>query len=646
METTVTVNSDVCELVRKAENDYVFGTTTISKYVETNQYETLARIDAYLNSKHTTGDTDSQGRDKPFFNIVTAAVNVWYRATDIDRKNIKIKADRQEQQVVAFLATVHLQRWMRKSRFGKFLNQWGRTLSKYGSAVTKFVEKNGELVIINVPWARIICDTVSFDDNPVIEKLELTPAQLREKKEYDQTMVEKLINAVAARTDLDGQRKDNKNNYIKCYEVHAKLALSVYKKSKGLEVLEGDDKIYRQQMHVISFLAKSEKETKFEDYTLFSGKEAKSPYQKDDLIEEDDQTLSIGAVQNLFDSQWMVNHSVKSIKDQLDLASKIVFQTADQNFVGQNVLVAIEQGDVLVHAPNMPITQVGNNSNEVTSQSNFIQMWKGLGNQINGISEAMMGQTQPQGTAWRQTQALLQESHSLFELMTQNKGLAIEDMMRERIIPFVKKKMDTTEEISATLDSYHISQIDSMFVPNEAIRRGNNQMIQQALSGQVAQQANYQQHQQQVQSQLQQQGNNRYFKPSDIPTKTWKSILNNFEWECEVDITGEQKDTMAVMETLKTALQFITTATPQQLQDPNFKLVFNKILEESAVISPIEIASIPVPPPQQPQNKVSESLSYKDAPADVQRQIEQQAGLQPSKVGQTQQPTNQPVPVK
>lgn len=109
----------------------------------------------------------------------------------------------------------------------------------------------------------------------------------------------------------------------------------------------------------------------------------------------------------------MVNHSQKSIKDQLDLASKLIFQTADANFIGQNALSSIETGDILIHNVNQPLTQVNNNSHDVTSLSNFGQSWKALGSEINGISEAMLGIAPKSGTAWRQTEALLQESYSL-----------------------------------------------------------------------------------------------------------------------------------------------------------------------------------------------------------------------------------------
>lgn len=628
-------NSNIGQLVRRLENYYITGETVMSKYVQISQYETLNKIDAYLNSKHITGEQDSLGRDKPFFNIVTAARNIWFRATDIDRKNIKIRPTASAQDLEAFLATVRLQDWMRRNNFGQFLNDWGLGLASYGSIISKHVEQGGQLHSIVVPWSRVISDTVDFDNNPVIEKLYLTPAQLLKRKGYDQKIVKALLLARQGRKDLDRQRKDNKADYIELYEIHGELPKSF------LTGKEKDDNEFVQQMQVITFMASTGK-SDFDDYVLVKGKEAKSPYQKDDLIKLDGQTLSIGAVQNLFEAQWMMNHSAKAIKDQLDLTSKLIFQTSDGNFVGQNALSSIETGDILIHADNKPLTQIANRA-DITALQSFAAQWKTLGNEINGISEAMMGSNQPAGSAWRQTEALLQESHSLFELMTENKGLAIEKMLRTYIIPFVKKGMNNADEIGAILDSYNLTKIDSMFIKAQAIKRGNDQMKAHALSpdfiqGEPAPQADYQAHAKDVQSELSQQGNQRFFKPSDVPDKTWQELFQDLEWDLEVDITGEQKDNQSVMETLNTVLKIFTTATPEQLNNPNFKLVFNKLLEMSSAISPIEIASIPPTPQAPPQNKVIESMSYKDAPEDIRRQIEQQAGLKPS---QPNQPTPQ-----
>lgn len=587
--------SEVSEMVRDLETNFTSGGgTQMSKYVNTDLYEDINKIYAYLNSKHISGETDSMGREKPFFNIVNAARNIYYRATDIDRKNIEVTATKSSDMVPALMATILLQEWMDRENFGAFLNDWGLDLAGFNSQVVKFVEKGDRLYPMTVPWSRLICDQVNFDKNPKIEILEVTEAELYQREGYDKEMVERLCDARRARELSDGTPIDQKDNYIKLYEVHGNLPLS-YITGK-----EEDENTYVQQMHVLSFV-ESKQKGKYDDFSLVSGREARDPYMLTSLIPATDGSISLdGSVKNLFEAQWMMNHTAKSIKDQLDIASKLIFQTSDANFVGRNVLSAVEQGDILIHQVNMPLTQINNTSHDITAQESFGNMWKGLASEINGVSESMMGNVAPSGTAWRQVEALLQESHSLFELMTENKALDIERMLREFVILHLKKKMDTTEEIGAILESHNISKIDAMYIPNEAKRRFNAKVVDQVIKAleeddMEAMPSPYQADvaEMEVKQELAPLGNQRFFKPSDIPTKTWKQALEGLEWRLKVNISGEAQDKQTILTTLSTALQAVTN--PAYANNPQAQLVVSKIMSATGVISPIEIASTPAP---------------------------------------------------
>lgn len=584
-------NNKIGEVIRKMETDYISGTTTISKYVERSMYDDLCTIDAYLNSKHISGDLDDLEREKPFFNIVTAARNIWFRATDIDRKNIRLKAVKARDYLTSFLATVHLQDYMRRENFGQFLNDWGLQLASYGSAVSKFIEKEDRLYTQVIPWNRIICDPIDFDSNPVIEILELTEAQLRKRKGYDQTIVDKLCDTAASRETMDKTKKDQRNNYIKLYEIHGEMPLAF---------LTGNDEDmdeYVQQMHVISFIASKDKGT-YDDFTLISGREKQSPYQKDDLIKQDGQTLAIGAVQNLFEAQWMVNHTIKAIKDQLDVASKQIYQTSDGNFVGQNVLSSIADGRILIHKMNEPLTQVQNDSHDISALQSFGQQWQLLSQEINSTPDVMMGKNMPSGTAFRQAAIIQQESHSNFEIMTENKGLAIEQMMRKYIIPYLKKKMDTADEVSATLEDYDITKIDSIYIPNEAVRRFNQKAVEAVINDEEL--PDLQQEMQGVRADLGVLGNQRFFKPSDISDKTWKEIFKDYEWEAQVDPTDEAEDRQMLADNL---IQIFTTLVGMQGRPmtPDEKLVFNKALSVTGSVSPLQLTAAQSQPQQQMQ---------------------------------------------
>lgn len=626
------MTENVCELIRKAEDNFLNGNTKLGEHVDWSMHDTIERIDAYINSKHISGAVDSLGREKPFFNIVTAATNIWYRATDIDRKDIKFIPTKSSAVVLAFVANVLLQNWMQDNRFGQFLNTWGRTLAKYGSAISKFVEVDGKLVSSVIPWNRYIADPVQFDALPRIEKFYKTPAQLqnmatpghKDYANYDQDVVEALLESRATRKTLDKAQKDTLSEFVEVYEVHGELSLALYKTAQGIDPSDGDEKIFKQQMHVVSY-QQSGKE--YEDYTLFCGYESKDPYQKDDLIEEDGRTLGIGAVEYLFDAQWQQNHTVKNMKDTLDLASRLIFQTADSHFVGRNVLSAIETGDVLVTAAERPLTRLANDKPDIVALQNYGIMWRNLAQDITSTPDAIRGNTLPSGTPYALGQFLGSQANSLFEIMTENKGLAIEDMMRTYVIRHLKKQLKNTKEVVAILDDAGIAEIDSMYIPAEAVKRYNAKAKEAILSGSIPSPFQPQQAQQQLQQQQAQNGNKRFFVPDEIGDQTWADIFSDFEWDSiRVEVTNEQVDKAANLQTLNTVLQTIAS-NPMILSNPNAMQIFSAILRETGAISPIQLTAGTALPPPRPTIRVTEGVDYKDLPPDAQQQMLANVGI-------------------
>lgn len=574
----------ICEIVREAETNYTSGTTKLGDYVDFSLRETVEKINAYSYSKHTSGDKDSLGRDKPFFNINSAAQNIWYRATDIDRKNIKFIPETMASVPLVFVANIILKKWMDKNHFGQFLNSWGRTLARYGSAVPKFIEKKGELIPSIIAWNRIICDSIDFDVTPRIEKFYKTPAQLR-KMGYDEKKVDALIVATQSRKTLAGQTKDLKNDFIELYEVHGELDVRLLQDDPDLS----DDKEikYRQQMQVVSFI-KNDETKGYNDFVLFKGKEEKDPYTITHLIEEDGRVLAIGAVEYLFEAQWMQNHTVKNMKDLLDISSKLIFQTSDGNYLGRNILSAIETGDINVHKINEPLTQINNSKGDIVALQNYGMMWRSLGQEITATPDAMRGITPVSGTPLGTTELLTAQSNSLFEIMIENKGLHLEEMLRIYIIPHIRKQLKNKDEILAILDSAGIDEIDAMYIPKEAVKRYNQRSKELILTGQPVQQFNPQTEQQAVKEELSAMGNKRAFTPEEL---NWDEVFSDFEWDnIRVEITNENADKQAIMGVLNEVFKTIVGMQGRPMS-PDEKMIFNKILTETSYLSPLQFAN-------------------------------------------------------
>jgi hypothetical protein len=571
------------ELVRKSEQDFTDGVTQTSDYVEVNLYEDIQKIDAYLNSKHTTGEEDSLGREKPFFNICVAKKNIRARGTDLDRRNIRAKAKRIRDTLASYVYTAKVQEWMDKADFGKFLNVWGDSLATYNESIVKFVKQKGELKAEVVNWNSVIVDQIDFANNPVIEIFEVTPAQLKKNKNYDQDQVKALCDAVSTRTDLRGMNKDNKANYIKIYEVHGELPLSL------LTGNERDEDEYVQQMHIVSFVASNQK-GEFDDFTLYSGREAQSPYMLTWLLPTADGSIKLnGTVKELFEAQWMKNHTAKTIKDVLDNASKIIYQTADPQFANKNVLTQIEHGQIMVfdqNVPNAQLTQI-NNSHDVSGLMNYGREWEQLANEVSGTPDILKGETLPSGTAYRQAAILQSEAHANLNLMLENKGLHLERMFREYITPYIMSKLNNSDEIVTTLDAYGIDKIDKAFVSAEAIKRFNYEAVEAVINEEEL--PTLEESAQEVRGELSELGGTRFLKPSEIDSKTWKEVLKDFEANIVYEITGENEEKQAVMDTLTSVFNTIVGMQGRPMTKEE-AFVFNKILGETRAMSPLELS--------------------------------------------------------
>jgi len=593
------------ELVRKAETNYLAGTVKLGEHVDWSMHDTVERIYAYLNSKHISGATDSLKRPKPFFNIVTAAVNVWYRATDIDRKDIRFIPTSKDSVLLAFIANVMLQNWMEKSNFGVFLNKWGRTLAQYGGAVRKFVEVGDELRATVVPWSRMIPDPIDFSALPRIEKFYKTPGQLKNMATkghpdyagYDMEEVNKLCeSAKEVRKNARGEQKDNMDEFIELYEIHGLLEEEYL---LGEEKKETENENYVQQMHVISFV--TVKDNEFSDFTLYKGREKQDVYGMDALIEEEGRTLPIGAVEILFDSQWMQNHSMKAWKDNMDLASKMVFQTADGNFVGRNVMNAVENGQILIHKENMPLTKVANDEYDLSNVQGFQNAWRMVASELTSTPDAIRGNTMPSGTPYSLAAYQGAQANSLFEIMTENKGLALIEMIQTYVIPHLKKKLKNKKEVVAILDSAGIREIDALYIPKAAVKNFNRKAVEGVISaletGDMSQVPSpYQKNieESKVMQELAQYGNKRFFTPDEYGEIEWDEVFKDFEWDSlRIEVTNEQADKQATLQTLAS----LYTATVQV--DPvAANVILGKVLTETGIVSPLEVSQLstrPVP---------------------------------------------------
>jgi hypothetical protein len=130
------------------------------------------------------------------------------------------------------------------------------------------------------------------------------------------------------------------------------------------------------------------------------------------------------------------------------------------------------------------------------------------------------------------------------------------------------------------------SEIKKKMIAGEMITPEEQMMLTQATKAKIG-------------SGLQEFGNQRFFTPDDVSEKTWAETFDGMEWDLDIDITGEARNSLEELTTLNTALQVVLNpafATNKQAQ-----AIVGRILENTGAMSPVEYASLPSTPAPAPQ---------------------------------------------
>ena len=574
--------TNIADIIRNTEKKYTEN-VKLGKYVDYNLYETTQQIQAYLNATPISGKLDSQGHEKPWDDILVEAVNTRTRATDLNVSNIRFIAPSNKYITANEIFKIAMLQWFQEENFGLFLDKWGRELAEYNSIFVKAVEKGDKLHIDTVSWNNIICDPLNIKYAPIIEKMYLTELELREKYNLETEAIDNLITTKRKLIESGEIAVNEDGDFYEIYEAHT---------------TEWDDVLKKQvnKMYVVSYL---QKKGGVEDFILYQGREDKNPFILTHLTPTKDRTLGRGIVEQLIPKQWLVNHYTYITKKTLDLSTKVGFQTSDKSFAGLNAIDDFDSGDILVTDDGKSLAQVNTQSYNVTQVENIKNEQKASSRSISGVSEAMSGEVKA-GAAWRQTEAILQESRDLFNKMKEHKGLYLTEIISDYIIPFVIKRLSKQKEITTILDDASIEKIDRMFLSSEAVRRANKKIAEEFLKNaekvsleemQPMQQPDVLGEQQSLKDSLTEQGNQRFFKPSDIDDKTWGDYFKDYETKVVIDITGESINTVENVTSLNTTLSTLLSAG-LPISHPNVKIILGEIMRQTNGISPLQLSDM------------------------------------------------------
>ena len=192
---------------------------------------------------------------------------------------------------------------------------------------------------------------------------------------------------------------------------------------------------------------------------------------------------------------------------------------------------------------------------------------------------AQRGETPPSGTPFRLQATMLQQSNSVFKLLQQDLGIFITEIFEDWIMPYLGTKLNEEHILAYEFSPEELKEIDAKFSVNFA----NQRMKEEILSGNFPTWEEYQTLIDNADEFIKTTKTQRFI---NIP----KGFYKNLEAKVTVNVTGEQRNKAATLESLNNIL--ITYASnPNLSNDPVASQLLMKIVELSgAGISPISIS--------------------------------------------------------
>lgn len=528
-----------------------------------NQKDKVNMVMSYTESKYLNSQKDSLGRDKPFYNIVNGMVETAVVATDLDTKDIQLEAEKESDQTRSMLFNHEIKKWMEETNFAKTLNDMGETRARYGGVLVKKTEKEGKLNIDVVEWKNVCNNQYDILGGLIIEKHYMTPIQLKEKE----GVWDNLDEAIKLYSKK-GYTKVDEN--IEVWEVHGELPME-YLEDPEMEV--NDTEGYVKQIHFIAVKA-----SKY--VCLYSAEEKELPYKYLAWKKRAGlpNALGRGVIEEGEESQVWTNDAIQKEQAAMELSGKVVLKTNSKK-VGSNIITDLDNGSIVTLEDGKDMNPLNLMNGALPQFQNMVNKWWSQYERVTSSYDAVRGETPPSGQPYR-LQALVQNAgNSQFDYRREEWGIFLKELFFDWVIPHLKKKISKKHILSSEFTPEELENIDKSF----AVYNANKKVADTLFDVKPLTMEEYLSMIQGFR-QVIAEGKQRRFL--DIPD----GYFNDLKGRVKLNITGESKNKMAMMESLSTILQTVAS-NPQILQDKNTLLILNRIIEISGSgLSPLSLS--------------------------------------------------------
>ena len=560
-----------------------------------------------VNYKNSIFHKNNSG-NKPFKAILPPILNLQYRASGFDVKDITLFINNSYKYFKSFLVKKFHEKWARENGLDTVIDNSVESYVDFGGALLKKKKPIPEVV----PLQRLaFCDQSDILNGPICEKHPYSPDELRTEaqgKGWDNVEEAILLSEENKEVGKHEKKVKTPGKYIQVFELHGMFPRYCLSKDNYQEFYPKDSPELElvRQVH-ICVLYKTLKGEE-DGITLFKGPEKESPYKFCKRTPEIyGRALGRGGAEELFQDQTWVNYGMIRMKQLLDAASKVLFKTTDPSFANRNKTDNLESGEVLVLDEGKDIGQLDTTPKSTQLFDNFIKELEEHARVVGSSTGALLGEHQRGiGRQSYNAQALVvSQGQALHDYRKGKLSTFWDEVYRDWILPEIVEEMLSGHEFLVELDLN-----DFQAVSDGAAQCAVNDLIKESVLNEVMLTPELLAIAKDMAKEKFVKGGNKKFM------EILKNEFKGVSISVKIDIAGKQKDLAKFSEVLRGLFQQIfSTYNPQTgkfaaFEDPRIAKLLNQGIE-AAGLSPIDFY---VPRSQQPQQPQQPQLPQPQLP--------------------------------
>lgn len=573
---------NIYEMTRQEYRGFIDDYINIVDGWEFNQYQTIKKIHLYYNSKYVSGDVDSAGRKKIFFNVVKPPCKVASRFLNFDTKDVRLIANNPDSEIATMLLGQELKYWMKTNSIDAIMNKIATEAPIYGTVILRKTKHGAKVQDLRYVAMDQTVENIK-DSRFVIIEHHLTPTQMRNKIKdgWDKDAVEDAIRnfytnrAPDSYVNSRGMNQVVSTPYIKVKERFGEVPASWLTNKPNND----DNQVMERSIFIVvgddSFVTGEDKQTVVGEngITLFKSKwNGDWPFKDFHYDKTPGRYLGIGVVEDLFPVQERVNELTNQKRSSMQISSMHIFQTQDKTVV-KNILRDLSDGAVITAGIKGGLTPLANEERNLPAFNSEEQRFAKQVNDLTFAYDATRGEALPSTTP--ATNAVIQErsSASVYMFKRENLGNMYRAFFNDDVIPDAIKQLSYEHMMHFIGGPEELAKLDNLLVSNIAKQRG----IEIMLSGKYADPEKIKAD---ILTELKKFGSSRFINIK-------KEFYKNADIDFDINVQNEQENSPMVTSNL---FSVITTLAKQPgiLQDPVLKVLIYEWAEKSG-ISPLKL---------------------------------------------------------